>query len=432
MKILLISPAKDLTVKTNKGLMMPQLALYIIQGLTPPQHSVRIIEEEYMKLDMNEDADLVGISCMTANSTRAYELGDYFRKKGKKVILGGVHPTILPDEAAEHADAVVVGEAEGVWKELLTDIEQNQLKKRYHCPSPDLTEYVPKSFSTLKSRRLFNILPLMTTRGCPYDCDFCCVNNLFGKKVRHIPVPNIVRDIVESKSKNFIFLDDNIIGNPKYAKELFTSIKPLKIKWIGQASISFVKDLELMNLAVKSGCKGLFIGLESVCETQMKSFKKSMNTITDLEKALRKIRSMGIFIQASMIFGFDNDTPETFKNSLKFLVRNKISAVSFNVLTPYPGTRTFEKMKKEGRLLHQEWKQFDHNTVVFRPQNMTPFELQKGKTLTRRKFYSPGSILYRFWGNLQNPVIYMAMNYAHVKQSKIEYKRLKTLKHQMQ
>ncbi|MFO7656360.1 MAG: cobalamin-dependent protein, partial [Bacteroidales bacterium] len=258
MKILLISPAVDAAKRTNKGLRMPQLAMYILEGLTPAEHTVKVIEEEAEPLSFDEPCDLVGISCMTANAPRSYEIAREFKKRGKTVILGGVHPTILPDEALQYADSVVVGEAEGVWEKVLQDFQKGNLEQRYHNPQPDLTKYVPKNFKRLAQKRLFNIIPIMTTRGCPYDCEFCCVTDLFGKKIRHIPVENVVRDIQESGARNFMFLDDNIIGQPRYAKELFKAIKPLKIKWVGQASISLVKDSELLQLAADSGCKGLF------------------------------------------------------------------------------------------------------------------------------------------------------------------------------
>ena len=240
MKIILISPTTDDKRRTNKGLMIPQLALYILKGLTPPEHEVKIIEEETEPIDLDQECNLVGISCMTANAPRAYELCREFKKRGKTVVLGGVHPTILPDEALQHADCVVVGEAEGVWETLLNDFRNNELKRKYYNPTPDLGKYVPKDFSRITRKRLFHLVPIMTTRGCPYNCDFCCVTNLFGKKMRHIPIENVVRDIRESGAKNFMFLDDNIIGHPQYAKELFRAIKPLKIKWVGQASVSLL------------------------------------------------------------------------------------------------------------------------------------------------------------------------------------------------
>jgi radical SAM superfamily enzyme YgiQ (UPF0313 family) len=429
MKILLVSPSVDPTEKTNKQMMMPQLALIILQGLTPKEHQVITIDEEAESIDLEHDCDLVGISFMTSNASRAYWLAREFKKRGKTVVLGGVHPTLLPDEALPYGDSVVIGEAEGVWGELLEDYKNGCLKKIYHNPRPDLSIYVPKDFSKISKRSLFALAPIMTSRGCPYHCDFCCVTDLFGKEIRHVPVDNIVRDIKESGRKNFMFLDDNIIGHPSYARELFAALKPLKISWVGQSSISLlVKGDELLKLAAESGCKGLFVGLESVKEAQMRSLRKSFNSLRGLENALKKMRQAGIFAHASMIFGFDEDTKEVFDDTVKFLIKNKVHTVSFNVLTPYPGTKTFQKMKEEGRLLTDDWKYYDHSTVVYQPKNMSPYELMVGKIRARKKFYSTWSILRRFLGSFRHPVIYMAMNWGHIKAVKVEEKRLAAVK----
>ena len=429
MKILLISPAIDAKKRTNKGLMIPQLSLYILKGLTPPGHEVKILEEEKEDIDLEQECDLVGISCMTANAPRAYELCREFKERGKTVVLGGVHPTILPDEALQHADCVVVGEAEGVWGTLLQDWQNNNLQSKYHDPKPDLKKYVPKDFGKAYSKGFFNLIPIMTTRGCPYNCDFCCVTNLFGKKVRHIPIENVVRDIKESGAKKLMFLDDNIIGRPKYAKALFKAIKPLKVKWAGQASVSLLtRDDELLELAAESGCKVLFFGIESVSKEPLDSMHKSIKEIEHLEEAIQKIKKMGILVHASMIFGFDSDKKEVFDETVKFLVKNKVSTVSFNVLTPYPGTKVFEELERDGRLITTDWRYYDHNTVVFQPRNMTPYELQLGKTNARKKFYSVWSVLARSLGNLYNPSIYLATNLGHMKQVRCEMKRILELK----
>ncbi len=409
--------------------MMPQLSLYILEGLTPNEHEVRILEEETEPIDLDQECDLVGISCMTANAPRAYDLCREFKKRGKTVVLGGVHPTILPDEASQHADCVVIGEAEGVWETLINDFQNNQLQSTYHEPIPDLGKYIPKDFKKIFQSRRFSLIPIMTTRGCPYHCDFCCVTNLFGKKIRHVPIENVVRDIKESGSKRFIFLDDNIIGSPKYAKELFKAIKPLNIKWVGQASVSLlVADDELIQLAADSGCKILFFGIESVAEEQLKAMRKAIKEIDHLEQAFKKIKKMGILIHASMVFGFDSDTKEVFDDTVDFLIKNKICTVSFNVLTPYPGTKTYDDLKKEGRLTTNDWKYYDHNTVVFKPKNMSPYELQMGKVNARKKFYTIPSVIKRMSGNLYSPLLYLATNHGHMKQVKVEGKRIANLK----
>ena len=429
MKILLITPSVDPNEKTNKQMLMPQLALFILEGLTPKEHQVVTLDEEAEEIDLEQDCDLVGISFMTSNASRAYWLAREFKKRGKTVVLGGVHPTLLPDEASPYGDSVVIGEAEGVWAELLEDYQQGRLKKIYHNPRPDLSPYVPKDFSRITKRHLFGMVPIMTSRGCPYNCDFCCVTDLFGKEIRHIPIENVVRDIKESGKKIFMFLDDNIIGHRSYAKELFAALKPLKISWVGQSSISLlVKDDELLKLAVESGCKGLFIGLESVKEAQMSSMRKSFSSLRGLENGLKKLRQAGIFVLASMIFGFDEDTKDTFDETVRFLIKNKVHSVAFNVLTPYPGTKTFRKMKEEGRLLTDDWKYYDHSTVVFQPKNMSPYELMVGKIGARKKFYGLWSILWRLRANLRHPLVYLAMNWGHFKGVRVEEKRLALIK----
>ncbi len=382
-------------------------------------------------MDLNEECDVVGISCMTSNAYRGYRIADAFREKGKTVVMGGVHPSLLPDEALAHAHAVVIGEAEGVWEKILEDIESNNLQRIYHETNPDLDRYIPKDFSMLPKKRFYNLIPIQTTRGCPYNCDFCCVSDIFGKKIKHIPVKNVVKDIEASGSRNYIFLDDNIIGDPKYARELFKALIPLKIRWVGQSSISFARDIEIMELANKSGCKGLFIGLESVVDTNIQKYKK-LKSLEDTKQSIKKILKMGIIIQASVIFGLDEDTHETFGQTVRFLIKNRISIAAINVLTPYPGTQVYKEFKERGRLLHEKWEYYDHHTVVFQPKNMTPLELQIGKIQARTDFNSIPSIVKRFIGNLRMPGIYWAANLGYRKQVLTESIRLRQFESQMQ
>lgn len=424
LKILLISPVADPSVKTSEGLMIPQLALHILRSLTPPEHDVKIVEEEIESVNMDEECDLVGISCMTSNAPRAYMLAEEFRKRGKKVILGGVHPTILYDEAIKHCDSVVVGEAEPVWEQAVRDFQQGVLKEKYHAESPSLDKYIPLKYRELTKKRIFSVVPIMTTRGCPYQCEFCCVSSIFGKKIRHLPVSNLVRDLSESRNRFYIFLDDNIMGDPSYAKELFKAIKPFKIKWVGQSSISFVHDRELMELAVESGCAGLFFGVESVSEVQLKRMAKSIKELKKIDEAIRIVKDLGIHFHASIVFGFDSDTKEIFAETLDFLNRNKVGSASLNILTPYPGTRIYEQLKSEGRLLTDNWKYYDHSTTVFRPKNMTPYELQAGTNWIKQEYTKMSSILRRLSGNTAHPLLYLALNFGLRKSVKAETLRL--------
>ena len=390
--------------------MIPQLALHILSGLTPPEHEVRIIEEEMDDIDLEEECNVVGISCMTSNAVRAYFLAREFKKRGRTVVMGGVHPTLLPDEALQFADAVVVGEAEGVWEQVLADIQAGELKKRYHEANPSLERYVGMGSRRNYKKSLFDVIPVMTTRGCPYNCDFCCVHDLFGRKIRHSPVANVVRDIIESDGKMFIFLDDNIIGDPVYAKQLFQAIKPLRIKWAGQASLSFVKDTELIRLASESGCSALFFGLESVSLVQLDKMRKSIKSMVKIKDAIQKVKDFGIYFHGSLIFGFDSDTKDTFPETLNFLEKNRISSASINVLTPYPGTQVFRSFKAENRLLTEDWRYYDHSTAVFQPRNMTPFELQAGRLWVLKEYTKISATLRRLFNHMDHPLLHLAMN----------------------
>jgi radical SAM superfamily enzyme YgiQ (UPF0313 family) len=410
MKILLISPCKDSNLRRSKLIMIPQLALHLIAGLTPPEHEVKIVEEEIEGVNLEEECDLVGLTCMTSNAPRAYDLAREFKKRGRTVVMGGVHPTILPDEALRYADSVVVGEAEGVWRRLLEDFKKGNLSRTYREEYPSLEEYIPMRSRGNTKKRLFGVVPVMTTRGCPYHCDFCCVHDIFGRKIRHVPVENVVRDIVDSGSKHFLFLDDNIVGDPVYAKALFRAIEPLRIKWAGQASISFGNNIELMKLAVKSGCDALFFGLESVSISALERMRKSIKDLHKIEETIKKIKDAGIYFHPSMIFGFDDDTKETFPETLHFLDKNRISSVSLNVLTPYPGTRTYKQFKEEGRLITDNWRYYDHVTAVFRPKHMSTFELQAGRLWVAEEFNKLSSVMKRLPFHLDHPLYHLSIN----------------------
>jgi radical SAM superfamily enzyme YgiQ (UPF0313 family) len=409
-QITLISPVRNPNVKKPKGIMMPQLALNLLEGLTPPHHQVKLIEEEIDHVDFDAECDLVGISFMTSNAPRAYYLADEFRKRGRKVVMGGVHPSILPDEALSHADSVVIGEAEGVWEQVLEDFQRGKPQQKYYKPFPSLEKYVHVKHRKGTRKRLFGAVPVMTTRGCPYNCDFCCVHDVFGRKIRHVPIPNVVQDIQDSGGKTFLFLDDNIIGNPKYAKELFNAIKPLNIRWGGQASISFVKETEMMRLAAESGCKGLFFGLESVSKSQLQAMRKSPKEIEHVEEAIRKVKDFGIHFHASMIFGFDNDTTDVFPETLDFLNKNRVSSASLNVLTPYPGTKIYNKLRSEGRLITNNWRYYDHNTVVFKPKRMSPLDLYVGRLWAVQEFTKLYASAKRCVTDYTHPYLHFAIN----------------------
>jgi len=413
MKILLISPCQDVARRTPSALQIPEIALQLIAALTDPRHDVRIIMEEFQDIDFSLAPDLVGLSLMTANAPRGYIIADRFRKQGAKVVIGGMHASVLPEEAQQHAHAVVVGEAEPVWSQVLADAEAGKLRPLYQSREPaDLTR-VPHPRRDLGAvKRFMNINPVMTTRGCPYDCEFCSVSKVYGRRIRHFPLDWVVEDVKLSGRKYHLILDDNVAGRPDYALELFKALKPLNIRWVGQSSMSFANREDLMRAAYDSGCRGLFFGMETVSEESMKRMKKSFRDRKDVADGIRRVQAAGIRFHASVVFGFDTDGPEIFDDTLDFLMNCRVHSATFNILTPYPGTAVYERLKQEGRLFTQDWQYYDHSTVVFQPVRMTPRELAEGQHRVRRAFYRLGSILKRFPYHAKHPVFFAAMNFA--------------------
>ena len=411
MKILLISPVIAADKTTPESLTIPQLALHILAGLTPEEHEVEIIEEEHELVDFNTDCDVVGISILTSNAMRGYDIARKFKELGKIIVLGGIHATVLPDEAIKHADTVVVGEAEEVWEDLLLDIEKGKLKKRYHKPMPELGRYIKLNTRGHSKKRAFNAIPAETTRGCPFTCDFCSVPEYYGRKLRHHPIEHVIEDVKEAKGKTFIFLDDNILGRPSYAKKLFEELAPLNIKWGGQCSLTTVeRHPELLDLAKKSGCLGLYFGLETVSESTMKKFKKSSKGLGKLEDQIKKIKDSGIHFHASIIFGHDEDDVSVFPETLEFLERNKVGTATFHLMTPFPGTPFFDEMKKAGRIITTDWAEYHWENVIFKPKNMTVEELLNGYLWAKSQFSSIPAILRRLPGNMSHPLLHVAAN----------------------
>ncbi len=338
--------------------------------------------------------------------------------------MGGVHPTIMPDEVLQHADSIIIGEAEGVWRQLLLDFAQGNLQRKYHQPEPDLSEFISLDYKKIR-RGVFNQFAITTTRGCPFNCDFCSIKNVFGQKIRHLPIENIVRYITESRSKFVTFLDDNIVADESYAKKLFIALIPLKIKWISQCSITIASNDELLQLATRSGCRGIFVGLESVSKIRLETLNKISSDLSQTEVAIKKIQRAGILVQASMVFGFDTDTKEIFLETVKFLEKNKVGALSVSFLVPYPNTKYFKEMKKDGRLLTTDWRCFDHGTVIVKPLNMSPGELVEGGKEVKRNFYSVRSILKRSLGSWNNLFIFLVVNIVMRKFSGVYGKKIR-------
>ena len=423
MKILLIAPVKDPSVKTRQAIRFPMVSLLYIAALTPREHEIRILEEETEELRYDIECDLVGITCMTATANRGYAISEEFRKRGKKVVLGGIHPTVLPQEAKSHCDSVIIGEAEPVWAQLIKDFSEDKLQEFYNGgTSVNLDQYPLPRRDLIKHRSVLGMEPVVTSRGCPYSCEFCSVWKFFGRKIRHVAVDRVIEDIRNAKSSRFMFMDDNIVGNPIYAVELFNALSELNITWVGQASISFAKNEELLKLAQKSGCRGLFFGMESVSEQKMKRMNKSMKTQKDTIEAIKKIMSHGIYFHASLVFGFDDDDESVFDETLEFLHKTKVPSATFNILTPYPGTDIYNEYKKQGRLITENWDYYDHCTVTYLPKMMTIDRLYEGYQYVKKSYFSIPRILDRLPANWRNPVIFTLAN-AGIKYSLGEERR---------
>ena len=349
MRILLLAPSKgERARKARASIRFPQVSLLYVAALTPPEHEVVVIEEESQPLDLDAGWDLVGITCMTATAPRAYQIADGLRRRGVMVVLGGVHPSVLPDEAKVHCDAVVVGEAEPVWARLLADAQAGRLQPVYRGGTEwKLDDYPLPARGAGHVVSVLGVTPVVTSRGCPFACEFCCVRNVFGRSIRHVCVERVVADIRASGSSRVMFLDDNIVGDQAYATRLFAALRPLDIHWVGQASISFVRNERLLALAAESGCRGLFVGMESVSEKKIARMSKSMKTLEDTAVAIRRIQDSGILLHASLVFGFDDDDASIFDETVRFLQSTRVPSATFNVLTPYPGTEIYDQLKAE-------------------------------------------------------------------------------------
>ncbi|MDI7261922.1 MAG: radical SAM protein [Thermodesulfobacteriota bacterium] len=401
MKVRLIDPAYHHPIlghsqKVMKNIWFAHLTLTTLAALTPPEIKVEITDENVGPINFEEEVDLVGITGMIMHASRAYEIAHRFRQRGIPVVMGGPHASSLPLEAKEHVDAVVIGEAEMVWKELLEDLRRGSLKPFYRAESfHSMKGLARPRLDLLKKDAYMTINCVQTTRGCPHRCDFCYVTHFFGNTYRCRPVEEVIQEVRQLEGEFIVFVDDNIAGDRRYAKELFTQFKPLKKKWAGQASLTLTRDPELLRLAAESGCVSLFIGVESLSPENLKGVNKSFNRVPQFEEAIRILHNHDIMILASFIVGLDHDDEGVFEKNLRFCERNRIELPSFFILTPLPGTPLFKKMEQEGRLLHRDWTQYNGATVVFKPNLMTEETLQQGFQWLCKEAYSWTSIIKR-------------------------------------
>jgi len=378
----------------------PLLSTSLLAGLTPSHHKISIIDESLSEIDFDQEADLVAITAITPLAPRGYEIADQFRKRGRKVVMGGIHTSWLPEEAKGHSDSVVIGEADEIWAEILEDTGKGALKPFYRQKERTNLNCLPIPRRDLfpKKGYLFHNL-IQTTRGCPYDCEFCSVTALHGKSYRMRPISEVEKEIQSlNRSKAYIFfVDDNLVGNLSHARELLTMLSHYRLRWVSQGPIHIAEDEEMVSLMAKAGCHGLFIGFESLREENLNLMGKRINRIEAYEKGIQRLHDAGIGVYASFVFGYDYDDPSVFDEFLEFAERNKIEGAFLPILTPFPGTRIHQRLKQEGRLLTEDWLKYDMATVVFRPKRMTVEELQEGFWKVNRSFYSIPSMVKRIF-----------------------------------
>lgn len=405
MKLTLIKPnigRREHSLYVDEGRMEP-LQLGILAALTPPDIRVVMYDDRMEKIPYDEPTDLVAITVETFTARRAYEISSEFQKRGVTTVMGGMHAMLIPEEVMEHCDCTIVGDAEPVWKIMIEDFQNGNLKRRYDAMQPLCPqENVITRRDIFEGKGYLPITLLQFSRGCSYHCNFCATSAYF--KAHHYcrPVEDVIKEIKSQKRKLLFFVDDNIVCDHEKAKELFRALVPLKIHWVSQGSMDMLKDKELMALMVKSGCLGLVVGFESLSPESIAEINKNTNAKGSggrYEEEIRQLRKWGLQTWAAFTVGHDGDTVESIRATCDFAIKNKFTFAAFNILLPYPNTPLYDRMKREGRLLydgkwwlHEDYR-FNYAGIV--PKNMTADELTEISFDCKRRFNSPWSIIKR-------------------------------------
>lgn len=387
----------------------------MLAALTPADVEVSIEDENVQEINFQDRPDLVAISIMTPLANRGYAIADRFRQMSIPVVMGGFHATWMAEEAGQHADAVVLGEAEKVWPRVLEDFKKGALQRFYKASDLAVLKGLPlPRRDLLKKGGYFFINTMQISRGCPFHCDFCSVTAFYGHTYRLRPLEEVRREVELLRQGNefIFFVDDNIIGNPVYAMDLFSLLKDFRVKWLSHASLNIAENDTLLKKAAESGCYGLFIGFESLSQKTLQSYHKTSNQVHRYRDLIRKIHDQGIGIEGSFILGSDDDDDSSFRQVLDFCEENKIDAAVFAILTPYPGTRIYEQYVQENRILSRDWDLYDMGHVVFRPKRMTVEQLQEGHDWTNRRFYSYPSMFKRFLSLRRSHQIFIPSNWG--------------------
>jgi radical SAM superfamily enzyme YgiQ (UPF0313 family) len=391
-KLLLINPcSEDRLNAASVGIFFtfPPPGLGYLAALTPSDWDIRIIDDNIEPITF-EDADLVGITAMTSNVTRAYEISERYRQKGIKTVMGGIHVSMVPKEAIQFTDCIVIGEAESVWQSLLHDFENNELRRFYKGERISLENLVRPRNDLLSDRYRLKA-SVQTSRGCPMDCEFCAVTTFNGRTYRQRPVEEVLDELECLNCREFFFSDDDILGRGKKAEQraiqMFRGMKDrgMNKRWISQVGIDFGGNTTVLNWAQKSGCMAVLIGFESINEESLQSMSKARNLkigVNNYKEIIKKIHAYGIGVYGQFILGSDGETKDVFQRTIEFILDSKVDSTSSTISTPLPGTRLYRRLEQEGRLLHtnypEDWKLYDYAHTVFRPMHMTPDELEEG------------------------------------------------------
>ena len=368
-------------------------SLYVAASM-PTYVDTQIIDEDVQPINFDTDAPLIGISFMTYNAPRAYEIADQFRERGKTVIFGGYHPTFKPHEAIQHADSICIGEAENNLPNMIEDYISGKLKPFYKSELVDLKDLPILNRSLINNKAYFSTNAIQATRGCYHRCEFCSVSTFNQHKIRTRPIDHVI-DELKGLGRTVIFMDDNIALEREYAKELFTKMIPLKKRWQSQCEISIAEDDELLDLAKRSGCQGFFTGFESLSQQSLSNWNKHFNKKKDYLKLIKKLHEKGFAIAAGFVFGSDTDTADIFSSTLKFLIKANIEVLQASRLTPFPGTQLYDKLKEDGRIFDNNWTHYDFSHVVYNPLKMSSHTLDSGTAWLQQQFYSYKSIIRR-------------------------------------
>jgi radical SAM superfamily enzyme YgiQ (UPF0313 family) len=398
----LINPKTDsLTTRPlylNRALYSPLAGLLAVAATIPrDSYEVVLTDENIEPVDFDLKADLVGISAMTSYVNRGYVIADTFRARGVPVVMGGVHPSFMPQEALKHCDAVVIGEAELVVARLLEDLEAGRMRGVYKADRLHPMEGLPMPrYDLIKQNRYVNRTFVQTSRGCHQGCTFCAEPLMNGLKFRYRPVAEVIREIESCGSRMISINDADFFGTPERPKEVMGALAGLGIQWQAGVTSKLAQDDRMLELAAASGCTMLSIGFESISRQTLMSVHKHVNRPETFAALVEKVHSYGIMVFGLFMFGFDGDDPSVFQDTVQFNIAAGYDACAYSILTPYPGTLTWYEMRKANRMVSYDWDKYDQANVVFRPAHMSAEDLLAGKTAAFEAFYAPSSMVRRF------------------------------------